>query len=94
AYRDENWKLVFKMSGRNRQDSRGKPTVAELYNLKTDVAEKHDLSKKHPKIVARMSTALTALIERGTSRRYQSSSNDAVVRFDTIQTERWAPARQ
>ena len=33
AYRDGPWKLVFKMSGRNLQQSRGKPTIAELYNL-------------------------------------------------------------
>ena len=31
AYRDGSWKLVFKMSGRNLQQSRGKPTIAELY---------------------------------------------------------------
>lgn len=94
AYRDGSWKLVFKMSGRNPQQSRGQPTVPELYNLKTDVAEEHELSKKHPEIVDRMSTALTALIERGTSRPGQDSSNDADVRFDTTQKQRWAPARK
>ncbi|MDG1895631.1 MAG: arylsulfatase [Fuerstiella sp.] len=94
AYRDGSWKLVFKNSGRNREDSRGRPTIAELYNLRTDVAEEHDLSKKHPEIVQRMSKALTTLIERGGTRTDQNSSNDALVRFDTTQPERWAPERK
>ena len=49
AYRDGPWKLVFKMSGKNLQQSRGKPTIAELYNLDSDVSEQNNLSNKHPK---------------------------------------------
>ena len=91
AYRDGPWKLVFKMSGRNLQQSRGRATIAELYNLDTDIAEQNDLSKKHPEITRRMTLGLKSVIERGSSRITQESSNDAVVRFETIQTKRWAP---
>ena len=89
AYRDGPWKLVFKISGRNLQKSRGKPTIAELYNLDSDIAEQHDLSAKQPKIVERMTQELKTLIERGTSRAGQKSANDTAVRFDTTQMERW-----
>ena len=94
AYRDGPWKLVFKMSGLNPQQSRGKPTITELYNLDSDVAEQNDLAAKHPEIVKRMTNDLRILIERGTSRVGQQSANDTAVRFDQIQTQRWAPARK
>ncbi len=92
AYREGPWKLVYKMSGRNLQESRGKPTIAELYKLDTDIAEQSDLSKQHPEVTKRMTHGLKSLIERGTSRPGQDSANDGIVRFDTIQTKRWAPA--
>jgi hypothetical protein len=41
--------------------------------------------------VATLSADLAALIEAGTSRANQRAANDADVRFDIIQTERWAP---
>ncbi|MDP6720231.1 MAG: arylsulfatase [Pirellulaceae bacterium] len=91
AYRDGPWKLVFKMSGRNPQQSRGKPTIAELYNLDSDVSEQNDLSPKYPEIVERMTAGLRSVIERGTSRVDQKSSNDTIVGFDTIQMKRWGP---
>ncbi len=92
AYRDGPWKLVFKKSGKNRNQSRGKPTIAELYNLDTDIAEENDLSKKHPEIVKRMTEGLRTLIENGSSRADQEkASNDTAVRFDTIQMKRWGP---
>jgi len=89
AYRDGPWKLVFKMGGENLDKSRGKPTIAELYHLESDIGEQSDLSCKHPKIVAQMTKQLQLLIERGTSRAGQKASNDTVVRFDTIQRKRW-----
>jgi len=94
AYRDGPWKLVFRMSGRNLAESRGKPTVAELYRLDTDVGEMTDLAAQHPEVVERMANDLRTLIDCGTSRPTQKSANDTVVRFETTQTERWAPARQ
>lgn len=89
AYRHGPWKLVFKMSGRNLQQSRGKPTIAELYNLDSDIGEQNDLSKQEPEIARRMTRELKAVIARGTSRAGQKSSNDTEVRFDTIQEKRW-----
>ena len=80
--------------GRNLQQSRGKPTIAELlYNLKSDVDEKQDVSMKHPQIVKDMTVGLKTLIERGSSRAGQKAVNDAQVRFDAIQKKRWAAAK-
>ena len=92
AYRDGPWKLVWRLSQRNLAQSRGKPTVPELYNLDTDVAEQADLSGKHPDIVERMTKGLRTLIDRGTSRDGQQAANDTLVRFKTTQEQRWAPA--
>ena len=92
AYRDGPWKLVFKMSGRNLQQSRGKPTVAELYNLDDDINEQKDLSVRHADVVQRMAKQLKKLIAHGTSRADQTGANDTDVRFDTIQVKRWAPS--
>jgi arylsulfatase A-like enzyme len=91
AYREGPWKLVFRMGDRNLDLSRGKPTVAELYTLNDDVGEKQDLSGQHPEVVRRMTGDLKALVARGASRRGIDSANDTEVRFDTIQTRRWAP---
>lgn len=93
AYRDGPWKLVFKMSGRNLRQSRGKPTITELYNLDSDISEQNNLTQQRPKIVERMTADLQKLIDQGSSRVGQKSSNDTKVRFDTIQELRWAPAQ-
>jgi arylsulfatase A len=92
AYRDGPWKLVFRMSGPNLEASRGKPTIAELYNLHSTIAETEDLSTRHPEIVARMTRDLEEVIGRGATRAGLAASNDTDVRFDTTQTQRWAPA--
>lgn len=92
AYRDGPWKLVFKLSGRNLEQSRGKPTIVELYNLESDIGEEQDLAEKHPEIVSRMTTDFKQLIERGSSRSGQKAANDTQVRFDITQKQRWAPA--
>ena len=92
AYRDGPWKLVFRIGDRNLEQSRGKPTIAELYNLEADIGEQNDLLDKHPAIVERMTAGLKTLIESGSSRTGQEASNDTLVRFDTIQATRWAPA--
>ncbi len=92
AWRDGPWKLVFKESSPKYQQSRGKPTIVELYNLDDDVAESHNLSDKRPDVVKRMTEGLTKVIARGGSRTGLNSRNDTDVRFDTIQMQRWAPA--
>ena len=92
AYRDGPWKLVFKLGDKNLEQSRGKPTVAELYNLDSDIGEEKNVAAEYPEVVKKMTTALQALIDRGTSRQGLRSANDTVVRFDTTQPQRWAPA--
>jgi arylsulfatase A len=91
AFRKGFWKLVFRMSGKNRDLSRGKPTIAELYNLEIDVAEQHDLASEQPERVSTMTSELRSLVERGASRAGAHSRNDTLVKFETIQAERWAP---
>jgi arylsulfatase A len=93
AYRDGAWKLVFRMSGRNLEDSRGKPTVCELYNLQMDIAEQTDLSEQHPEVVTRMTQDLKALVQQGASRQGLDASNDAPVDFERTQIERWTKSR-
>ncbi|MFK5923175.1 MAG: arylsulfatase [Verrucomicrobiota bacterium] len=92
AWRDGPWKLVFKESAPRYAQSRGKPTIVELYNLDDDVAESNNLSDKHPDVVKRMTAQLSEVIARGASRTGLNSANDTDVRFDTIQMQRWAPA--
>lgn len=93
AYRDGSWKLVFKMAKRNLQQSRGRQTIIELYDLKTDIAEKNNVAKKYPQIVKRITSQLQSLIERGASRSGLKAANDTKVRFDTTQLKRWALPR-
>jgi arylsulfatase A len=92
AYREGPWKIVYKLPTRNRDQARGKPAIVELYNLEIDIAEKDSVADRHPEIVKRLSTALQLLVDRGTSRLGPAQSNDTRVRFDTIQSARWAPA--
>lgn len=91
AYRDGPWKLVFKLSGRNLEQSRGKPTIVELYNLDSDIGEEQDLAEKCPQRVSQMAADFKQLIERGSSRAGQKAANDTQVRFDVTQKQRWAP---
>lgn len=92
AFRDGPWKLVYRMSGKNLEHSRDKPTIAELYHLDADIAEQTDVRSQHPDRVARMTEALRRLIQRGASREGLQRSNDAAVQFDSIQRQRWAAA--
>ncbi|MEQ8786177.1 MAG: arylsulfatase [Pirellulaceae bacterium] len=90
AYREGPWKLVFKMVGANLAQSRGKPTVVELYNLDDDLAETRDVAKQHADVVVKLTKNLQSLVDRGTSRPGPRQANDAQVDFDLIQTARWA----
>jgi arylsulfatase A-like enzyme len=91
AYREGDWKIVFKKPGPNLDTSRGKPAVVELYNLADDIGETKDLAEQHPEVVERLTENLRSVVDRGRSRPGPAASNDAQVRFDVIQTERWAP---
>ena len=88
AFRDGPWKLVFRMSGRTCDESRGKPTIAELYNLESDVAEARDVAAQHPGIVKRMREQLDRLVARGATRPGLYAANDTVVRYDITQMAR------
>ena len=90
AYRRDHWKLVFRMPERRLQDSRGKQTIAELYNLHDDVSEANNLADDQPQLVADLTRDLEQLIARGRSSAGTPVANDTDVRFDTIQTRRWA----
>ena len=91
AYRNGPWKIVFKLPGKNLATSRGKPAMVELYNLNEDIAEEFNKAEEHPEVVRQLTSGLKSVVQRGTSRTGPSQLNDVTVRFDTIQTERWAP---
>ncbi|MDE0626809.1 MAG: arylsulfatase [Bryobacterales bacterium] len=91
AYRHGPWKLVYRRSGANLEESRGQPTIAELYDLRSDIAEERDLATEHPNKVDWLRRRFDELIERGASRSGIESANDAQVRYEITQTERWAP---
>ena len=92
AYREGRWKIVFKMRGRNLQQSRGQETVVELYNLNDDVAEGNNVADARPELVNRLTAGLKHVVDRGTSRSGAPQSNDTNVRFDVTQARRWTAA--
>jgi arylsulfatase A-like enzyme len=94
AYREGAWKIVFKMRGRNLQQSRGQETVVELYNLESDPAEQHNVAETRPELVDRLTNALQRLVDRGTSRSGSPQANDTAVRFDVTQSKRWTAATE
>lgn len=92
AYRDGPWKLVYRRSDPDLEESRGQATIAELYNLESDIAEEHDLAADKPEMVENLKRRFDELIARGASRPGVESANDAAIRYDITQTERWAPS--
>lgn len=89
AYRDGDWKLVFKNALPNLNKSRGKKRIVGLYNLKDDIDESDNLAATRPEVVQRLSNRLNALIARGASRSGAVSANDTRVRHEVTQTKRW-----
>lgn len=94
SYRAGPWKLVFKMGEGNLNKSRGKPTIVELYNLDSDVAESVDLATTQADRVAQLTEEFRELIARGSSRPGQKSQNDCDVQFEITQTQRWQKDNQ
>ena len=92
AYRENNWKLVFKFRASKSSAENVKPVDVELYDLVGDIAEKHDLASQHPELVQRLAAKLQATIDNGRSRPGSAQANDRKVRIDQIPIERWAPA--
>ncbi len=91
AYREGAWKLVFKNSHRNLDESRGKPRIPELYDLSVDVAEANELSSRHGEELKRLAEQLAVLIAKGASRPGAEGENDCDVKYDTTQPFRWMP---
>ena len=94
AYRDGPWKVVYRRSDPSLEKSRGEPTITELYNLETDIAEEQDLASEKPEVVEELQERFDELIARGASRPGIESANDADIRYGMTQTERWAPPLQ
>jgi arylsulfatase A-like enzyme len=90
AYRSEGWKIVYTLPEGNLAKSRGKPAKIELYHLRHDIGEKSDSAAFYPGKINQLTAELGEIVERGTSREGQSTSNDVPVRFDVIQEKRWA----
>ena len=53
--------------------------------------EQHDLASERPDMVDELRGRFDEVIARGASRPGIESLNDADVRYDITQTERWAP---
>ena len=76
AYREDAWKIVFKMPAATLADSRGKPTVVQLYNLADDLAEKNDVAKQHPDVVHQLTIELQRRVDAGRSGKPPGCSRD------------------
>ena len=68
AIRQGPWKLVFLRNGRR-----------ELYNLQSDLSEKHDLAAANPAIVERMTTLMQSYVDRGRSTAGKPQANEAAI---------------
>jgi arylsulfatase A-like enzyme len=84
AIRKGDWKVIFCAgSGGWSYPKPGKDTVAinqlpmvQLYNLKTDSCEEHNLQAEHPEIVAEYRKILSDYISNGRSTKGQAQKND------------------
>ena len=92
AYTEGPWKVVFRNETTNRNQSRGKPRIVELYNLQSDIDESDNRYGQEPEIAERLSENLRAVIARGTSREGPDQPNDTEVVLDVTQLVRWAPS--
>ena len=92
AYMEGPWKVVFRNETTNRNQSRGKPRIVELYNLQSDIDESDNRYETEPEIAERLSQNLRKVIARGTSGEGPDQSNDAEVVLDVTQMLRWAPS--
>ena len=91
AYRNGPWKLVFRRAEESLAESRGKPTIPELYNLEADVAEERNLIEERADMAEELRRQFDQDIASGASRAGVEGANDADIRYDTTQTVRWAP---
>ncbi|MBT6770339.1 MAG: sulfatase-like hydrolase/transferase [Opitutales bacterium] len=89
AYMEGSWKVVYKNAVANRNQSRGKSRIVELYNLEEDIAEANNLSENELEIAERLGESLKRIVARGTSRAGPIQANDAEVNVEVTQTVRW-----
>ncbi|WP_372775413.1 arylsulfatase [Mangrovibacterium sp.] len=85
SIRKGDWKLELcpgsgGWSGPNDKQARtnGLPEI-QLYNLKSDVAEKNNVSDQHPEIVEQLSAELLQIVHQGRSTQGSGLSNDVEV---------------
>ena len=62
--RDGDWKLILSGKKRERSGKDAKPAPAELFNLRNDLTEKHNLISEHPERAQRMQEELKAILVR------------------------------
>ena len=55
--RDGDWKLILPKPKKNKS-----APAAELYNLRNDLAEEHNLISQHPEVAKRLRDALQSLL--------------------------------
>ncbi len=94
AYRDGDWKLVFRNRSPRLNQCRGQQRITELYNLRRDTGEQQDLADQQPDRVERMTEQFRDLVDRGATRSVEQAANDTDVQVATTQTRRWAPIPQ
>ena len=93
AFRQGDWKLVFRNRAHHPNRCRGEKRMVELYQLGEDVSETNDVAKRNPEVVRRLTRELRNLVDRGAPRTGLRAKNDADVRFDATRTRRWVEAR-
>ncbi|MCA9130534.1 MAG: arylsulfatase [Planctomycetales bacterium] len=89
AYRRDDWKLVYKLGEKDLEASRGRPTIAELYNLSSDASETKDLAGAMPDKLDQLTQELAEQIQSGATRPDAVGSNDCTVRYTETQRFRW-----
>ena len=62
--REGDWKLILSGKKRERSGKDAKPASAELFNLRDDLAEKHNLFTEQPERAQKMQEKLKAILAR------------------------------
>ncbi|MGB3119408.1 MAG: hypothetical protein WBE58_11345, partial [Verrucomicrobiales bacterium] len=62
--REGDWKLILPRKKRDRGGKDAKPASPELFNLRDDLAEKHNLISEHPERAHKMQEQLKAILAK------------------------------
>jgi arylsulfatase A-like enzyme len=85
SIREGRWKLLLSPGSGGWSSPHDKEAILQglpleqLYDLETDISEKHNLANAHPEIVQRMTRSLEALIARGRTTEGPDQNNDVPV---------------